>query len=247
MFLGDLHILSDISSGKFSRVLYAIRYKEGELNEHIIKIREKNVRMWRSFKLELRILEKTSFSDHPFVVQVFNFIQTKGHLCIVMEFMNGGTLKAHLIHEKKFAEWRSLFYSACILQALAFLHDLDIVHKGITSENIMLDKEGYAKLSGFDSSLILSRKLPEYDKLGVSNFEQKLLDLRQLAHLLHFMISGKHLETFPHPKIDKRLSLMAEEAIHNIFSLKPQNFASAAEVAAFPFFKGHEKKGRASF
>lgn len=57
----------------------------------------------------------------------------------------------------------------------------------------MLDKEGYAKLSGFDSSLILSRKLPEYDKLGVSNFEQKLLDLRQLAHLLHFMISGKVL------------------------------------------------------
>ena len=48
-----------------------------------------------------------------------------------------------------FTETRTQFYSGQILLALEYLHHLGIMHRDVRPEHILIDGEGYAKLTGF--------------------------------------------------------------------------------------------------
>ncbi|GCC20305.1 hypothetical protein chiPu_0018872 [Chiloscyllium punctatum] len=86
-----------------------------------------------SLMCEKRIFETVNISNHPFLVNLFACFQTPEHVCFVMEYTAGGDLMMH-IHADVFSEPRAVFYSACVVLGLQFLHDNKIV---------------YSKLSGF--------------------------------------------------------------------------------------------------
>ena len=50
---------------------------------------------------------------------------------------------------KKFNEERAMFYTACTIEAIYFLHRRKIVYRDIKPENLLLDRHGYAKLADF--------------------------------------------------------------------------------------------------
>lgn len=50
------------------------------------------------------------------------------HVCFVMEFANGGDLMMH-IHNEVFSETRSVFYAACVVLGLQYLHEHNIVYR----------------------------------------------------------------------------------------------------------------------
>lgn len=61
----------------------------------------------------------------------------------------GGELWTHLKKHKKFNEERAMFYTACTIEAIYFLHRRKIVYRDIKPENLLLDRHGYAKLADF--------------------------------------------------------------------------------------------------
>ncbi|KAK1787059.1 hypothetical protein P4O66_017438 [Electrophorus voltai] len=58
------------------------------------------------------------------------------------------TMDAHcpFIVRGPFEESVTCFYTACVLEALACLHDRGVVHRDLKPENVLLDQRGYAKL-----------------------------------------------------------------------------------------------------
>ncbi|KAG9329252.1 hypothetical protein JZ751_006386 [Albula glossodonta] len=101
-----------------------------------------------SLMCEKRIFETVNGSRHPFLVNLFACFQTPEHVCFVMEYTAGGDLMMH-IHSAVFTEPRGVFYSACVVLGLQFLHDHKIVYRDLKLDNLLLDTEGFVKIADF--------------------------------------------------------------------------------------------------
>uniref|UniRef100_A0A8C7X8B4 Protein kinase N1a n=1 Tax=Oryzias sinensis TaxID=183150 RepID=A0A8C7X8B4_9TELE len=102
----------------------------------------------RSLMCEKRIFEIVNMSHHPFLINLFACFQTSQHVCFVMEYTAGGDLMMH-IHTDVFTEPRAVFYAACVVLGLQFLHDHKIVYRDLKLDNLLLDTDGYVKIADF--------------------------------------------------------------------------------------------------
>lgn len=97
---------------------------------------------------EKRIFETVNSVRHPFLVNLFACFQTKEHVCFVMEYAAGGDLMMH-IHTDVFSEPRAVFYAACVVLGLQYLHEHKIVYRDLKLDNLLLDTEGFVKIADF--------------------------------------------------------------------------------------------------
>ena len=63
-----------------------------------------------------------------------------------MEYACGGDLMMH-IHADVFSEPRTIFYAGCVVLGLQFLHENKIVYRDLKLDNLLLDKQGFVKVS----------------------------------------------------------------------------------------------------
>lgn len=78
--------------------------------------------------------------------------QNKTHLFYVLEFCQGGELFFYLQKIGRFKESAAKFYAANILLALEHLHSYHIVFRDLKPENVLVDHDGYLKLTDFGLS-----------------------------------------------------------------------------------------------
>lgn len=102
-------------------------------------------------KIERDIMQQIT---HPFVVKLHYAFQSPESLYFVTDFLNGGELFFHLCNEIRFSEDRSRFYAAQIVLALKHLHEKGIIYRDLKPENVLLDSEGYLKLTDFGLSKV---------------------------------------------------------------------------------------------
>lgn len=50
------------------------------------------------------------------------------------------------IHRGSFEDSTTRFYTACVVEAFAYLHSKGIIYRDLKPENLILDHRGYAKL-----------------------------------------------------------------------------------------------------
>ncbi|XP_057193806.1 serine/threonine-protein kinase N2 [Triplophysa rosa] len=148
--LKDFKCVAVLGRGHFGKVLLAEYKTTGEM--FAIKALKKGDIVARdevdSLMCEKRIFETVNSVRHPFLVNLFACFQTKEHVCFVMEYAAGGDLMMH-IHADVFSELRSVFYAACVVLGLQFLHDHKIVYRDLKLDNLLLDTEGYVKIADF--------------------------------------------------------------------------------------------------
>ncbi|KAF6110717.1 protein kinase N2 [Phyllostomus discolor] len=148
--LQDFRCCAVLGRGHFGKVLLA-EYKH--TNEMFaIKALKKGDIVARdevdSLMCEKRIFETVNSVRHPFLVNLFACFQTKEHVCFVMEYAAGGDLMMH-IHTDVFAEPRAVFYAACVVLGLQYLHEHKIVYRDLKLDNLLLDTEGFVKIADF--------------------------------------------------------------------------------------------------
>ncbi|XP_030672226.1 serine/threonine-protein kinase N2-like isoform X1 [Nomascus leucogenys] len=148
--LQDFRCYAVLGRGNFGKVLLA-EYKH--TNEMFaIKALKKGDIVARhevdSLMCEKRIFETVNSVRHPFLVNLFACFQTKEHVCFVMEYAAGGDLLMH-VNTGVFSEPRAVFYAACIVLGLQYLHEHKIAHRDLKLENLLLDTEGFVKIADF--------------------------------------------------------------------------------------------------
>ncbi|XP_047738665.1 uncharacterized protein LOC108679338 isoform X2 [Hyalella azteca] len=150
MTLDQFRLISVLGRGHFGKVILG-QYKT-TTEYFAIKALKKadiiNRDEVESLLAEKRIFEVANSVRHPFLVNLFSCFQTESHVCFVMEYAAGGDLMMH-IHADVFDEPRAVFYAACVVLGLQYLHDNRIIYRDLKLDNLLLDTDGYVKIADF--------------------------------------------------------------------------------------------------
>src|SRR4029453_6517720 len=142
--LGRYEIRSKLGAGGMGEVYLA---EDTELHRNVaLKILPSDVssnrdRM-RRFKQEATAAAQL---NHPNIPHKYKIGEREGANFIVMEFVHGLTLR-HLIHERQTELPKLLRYLQHVAEGLAKAHAGGIVHRDLKPDNIMVTREGRAKL-----------------------------------------------------------------------------------------------------
>ncbi|KAJ8601557.1 hypothetical protein CTAYLR_005244 [Chrysophaeum taylorii] len=99
-----------------------------------------------SIATEIELLSKL---DHPNIVKYFDVVDDDGHLHIVLEYMENGSLASVRKHFGNFSEPVCAMYMRQVLAGLDYLHAQGVLHRDIKGANILTTKDGVAKLADF--------------------------------------------------------------------------------------------------
>ena len=90
--------------------------------------------------------------------------QDRENLYLVMDLLNGGDLRYHICRYRKFDEpttskyyqiipsnfFSSIeFFVACLVAGLEYCHEKQIIHRDIKPENLVIDMDGYVRITDF--------------------------------------------------------------------------------------------------
>ncbi len=100
------------------------------------------------------------YISHPNIFEFYGCYRTNFSAIIITEYLPCGTFRS-IRHDtiNDFYFDRMKFYSAQLILAIEYLHDLSIVHLDILDNNICIDHKGYAKLIDFGLAQYLPGKL----------------------------------------------------------------------------------------
>ena len=153
----------------------------------------------KKFLDEARRLAK--FQNESGIIKIFDSIETNGTAYIIMEYLEGETLKERLARTGPMKEDEAIEILMPIMESLKAVHNAGILHRDIAPENIFITSDG-AKLIDFGASRYAttshSRSLTVIVKPGYSPEEQyrsrgdqgKYTDVYSLAATLYKMVTG---------------------------------------------------------
>jgi len=150
---------AELGEGTYSKVKHCTWQKPGETTttKHIaIKVINKKTApkdfLEKFLPRELDIVRKI---NHPNVVQTFEIITINHKVYIALEWAGRGDLLAYvrLKGALKETETRRLFTEMC--QGVNYLHNMDIIHRDLKCENILLCSNNQVKIADFGFARIL--------------------------------------------------------------------------------------------
>ena len=108
----------------------------------------------------LREAQSAAVLTHPAIAQVYDIDEVDGGIFIAMEFVDGKTV-TRLIKDGELDLLGAVEIARQIADGLAKAHELGILHRDIKSDNIMVTKDGHAKLLDFGLAKLLESQPEE--------------------------------------------------------------------------------------
>lgn len=105
-----------------------------------------NEEFLRRFRNESRAI---SLLSHPNIIKVYDVSFGNRIQSIVMEYIDGISLKEYIEQEKVIRWKEALHFTVQVLRGLQHAHDRGIVHRDIKPQNIMLLSDGTIKIADF--------------------------------------------------------------------------------------------------
>ena len=149
VFLGKRYeILGRIGSGGMADVY---KGKDHKLNRFVaIKVRKSTYRSDETFiKKFLSEAQAAAGLMHPNVVNVYDVGQDRGLYYMVMELVEGITLKDYIEKKGKLSAKETISISIQMVTGIQAAHNCHIIHRDIKPQNIIISKDGKVKVTDF--------------------------------------------------------------------------------------------------
>lgn len=255
---GRYEVLNKVGSGGMSMVY---KGRDQKLNRYVaIKVLKSEYRedknFIRKFKEEA---QAAACLAHPNIVNVYDVGEEAGDHYIVMELVEGITLKNYIERKGRMTIKEATSIGIQVSMGLEVAHNNDIVHRDIKPQNIMISKDGKVKVMDFGiakaatSETIASNAMgsvhytsPEQARGGYSDAKS---DIYSLGIVMFEMVTGrvpfdgettvavavKHLqEEMPSPRIFcPELPISLEKIIYKCTEkIAGRRYANMAELIA---------------
>uniref|UniRef100_A0A8C1BZ85 non-specific serine/threonine protein kinase n=1 Tax=Cyprinus carpio carpio TaxID=630221 RepID=A0A8C1BZ85_CYPCA len=149
----DFETIKLISNGAYGAV-FLVRHKETRQRFAMKKINKQNLILRNQIQQAFVERDILTFAENPFVVSMFCSFETRRHLCMVMEYVEGGDCATLLKHIGALPVDMARMYFAETVLALEYLHNYGIVHRDLKPDNLLITSMGHIKLTDFGLSKI---------------------------------------------------------------------------------------------
>jgi len=257
MFLGDRYeILESVGSGGMADVYRAKCHK---LNRMVaIKVLKSEYCNDKNFVTKFKAEAQAAAGlSHPNIVGIFD-VGDEGEIhYIVMELVEGITLKQYIDKKKKLDIKESIGIAIQIAQGIGAAHEQHIIHRDIKPQNVIISKDGKVKVTDFGIAKIASSQTINSEAVGSvyyfspeqarGGYCDERSDIYSLGITLYEMLTGRvpfdgestvavalaHLQAdmTPPREIDPMIPISLEKIILKATMKKPERrYASAAEL-----------------
>lgn len=200
MFIQDRYeIISRIGSGGMADVYKA---KDHTLNRFVaVKVLKPEFRKDRGFISKFRVEAQSAAGlAHPNIVNVYDVGEDNGISFIVMELVEGITLKEYIEKKGRLAVREATSIAIQVSMGLQAAHNNGIVHRDVKPQNIIISTDGKVKVTDFGiarvatSNTISSNVMgsvhyssPEQARGGYSDYKS---DIYSLGITMYEMLTG---------------------------------------------------------
>jgi serine/threonine protein kinase len=148
VFADRYEVLENLGAGGMGQVYKVLDKKiDEEVSLKLISPKiTADVKIVEFFKNELKLARKIS---HKNVCRLYYFGEEAGTHYIIMEYVDGETLKTIIRRKGKLLEKESLFIAGQICEGLQAAHQMGIVHRDLNPRNIMIDKHETLRIMDF--------------------------------------------------------------------------------------------------
>jgi len=147
---------------------------------------------------EIKVLKRMNQEN---VIKMFEVIDSPAHIYVIMEYAASGSLLDYVRNRRKLSEREACWFFKQIVLGLEFCHSVQVVHRDIKLENILLDHSNRLKLIDFGlSTFVQPGKLlrvhcgsPSYaapEIVGRKLYEGPPVDIWSAGVVLFAMIAG---------------------------------------------------------
>jgi tetratricopeptide (TPR) repeat protein/TolB-like protein len=141
-------VLEELGKGGMGEVY---RVKDEKLDEEMaLKVLKPEIAvnkdMIQRFKNELKLSRKIA---HRHICKMYDLNEEEETPYITMEFVRGEDLKSAIRKKGKLKEEEAIAIAKQVCKGLAEAHELGVVHRDLKPQNIMIDKNGNAKVMDF--------------------------------------------------------------------------------------------------
>jgi len=201
VFAGRYEILEDLGQGGMGKVYKVFDHKIKEtvalkLIRPEISVNEKAIERFRN---ELKFARKIS---HRNVCRMYDLGEEGFFHYITMEHVEGEDLKRFIRRAGRLTPTKSLSIAIQVCEGLGEAHRLGVVHRDLKPQNIMIDKEGNARIMDFGIARFHEAEgvtgsgvmigTPEYMSPEQAELKEidKRSDIYSLGVILYEMVSG---------------------------------------------------------
>lgn len=183
--VGPYEVIGSLGKGGMGEVLLA---RDPRLGRQVaIKQIRSGLRLEarRRFRREARLAASL---HHAAIVAIYDFVEDDGQDFLVMELVNGPTLKDWLRGEVSLGD--KLRVAEQIAEGLRHAHRAGIVHRDLKTENVLIDAEGQAKIADFG----IARRLRTLEEAALAETSEG--GTRERSDLLTLTREGAVLGTY---------------------------------------------------
>uniref|UniRef100_A0A8B9LB28 non-specific serine/threonine protein kinase n=1 Tax=Astyanax mexicanus TaxID=7994 RepID=A0A8B9LB28_ASTMX len=152
--ISQLGLTRDPLEGRTRSSVFLVRHKETRQRFAMKKINKQNLILRNQIQQAFVERDILTFAENPFVVSMFCSFETRRHLCMVMEYVEGGDCATLLKHIGALPVDMARMYFAETVLALEYLHNYGIVHRDLKPDNLLITSMGHIKLTDFGLSKI---------------------------------------------------------------------------------------------
>ncbi|CAK71368.1 unnamed protein product (macronuclear) [Paramecium tetraurelia] len=258
--LDQFHLLSVIGKGSIGKVVL-VRKKDNQKTYALKVIKKTQLidnHQVKQIYAERNILQNC---HHPFIIKLEYAFQNETKLYFCLQYCPGGELYNLLVQKSKLTEEQAKFYASQIVLAFQYLHEQDIIYRDLKPENVLIDSEGYIKLTDFGfSKQGIQGNFGAHSKCGTAEYlapellvgnHGKAADWWTLGTLVYEMVVGQPAffaetkeELFNqilHQEINYKkmgVSSQLKDLLSKLLQKDPNSrISSANEIKKHPWFK----------